>query len=103
MVSIGKLRKVLELRKEGKKLQKSLGQELVTGSGRKGAVTVKLDGNQKVQGVHIDPELLSAERVSEVEQGVSEAFSDAQKQLQEIMQAKLKAGELKLPDLEGLA
>lgn len=102
MVSIGKFRKVLELRKQGKQLQKSLGQELVTGKGRRGEVTVQLDGNQKVQQVHVDPALLTPERGGDVEQGVAEAFGDAQKQLQELMQAKLKAGELKLPDLEGL-
>ena len=102
MVSIGKLKKVLELRKAGKQLQKSLGQELVSGSGSRGAVTVKLDGNQKVQEVLIDPALLTPDRKADVERGVAEAFGDAQKKLQEIMQAKLKAGELKLPDLEGL-
>lgn len=102
MVGIGKLRQVLELRKQGKQLQKSLGQELVTGEAKRGQVTVKLDGNQKVQEVHVDPTLLGPDHGPDIEQGVAEAFGDAQKKLQDIMQAKIKAGELKLPDLQGL-
>jgi DNA-binding YbaB/EbfC family protein len=99
MVSIGKLKQVMEMRKEAKKLQKQLGDELVVGSAMRDQVTVTMDGNQKITHVHIDPSLLSPDNQSRLEGAVGDAVSDAQKKLQQIMAAKLRAGELKIPDL----
>jgi len=61
MVNIGKLKQILEMRKAAKKMQKSLGQELVVGEALKGQVKISMDGNQKIVEVHIDPVLLNSD------------------------------------------
>jgi len=100
MVKINKLKQVWEMRKTAKKMQSALGEVLVTGEAEHGQVKVSLDGNQKVTGVTIDPDLLTLDAKERLENGLVAAHANAQKQLRDIMAAKLRSGELKLDDLK---
>jgi len=98
MVNIGKLKQVMDMRKAAKKMQKSLGDELVVGEAAGGSIKVSMDGNQKITNVEIADELMSPESKDKVQGGIADAHKDAQKKLQQIMAAKVRAGELELPD-----
>lgn len=100
MVKINKLKQVWEMRKSAKTMQSALSDVAVVGEAKKGLIKVGLDGNQKITRVEIDPSLLSTEHQQEVQEGVADAFHEAQKQIQKIMQEKLRSGELKMPDLQ---
>ncbi len=99
MVKINKLKQVWEMRKSAKQMQSALSDVLVVGEAAGGKIKVKLDGNQKITSVEIDPSLLTPAEQERVQNGFAEAFADAQKQVQKIMSEKLRSGELKMPDL----
>ncbi|MFO0705187.1 MAG: YbaB/EbfC family nucleoid-associated protein [Candidatus Andersenbacteria bacterium] len=99
MVKINKLKQVWEMRKAAKSMQSALGDVLVVGEAEGGKVKIGMDGNQKITKVEIDPSLLVASEQERVQNGVREAFMEAQKQVQKIMGEKLRSGELKMPDL----
>lgn len=99
MVSIGKLRQVMDMRKQAKQVQSSLSDVLVTGEAQGGQIKVSMDGNQKITKVDISPDLLAPEYQEKVQGGIIDAFQDAQKQVQKVMAQKLKSGELKMPDM----
>jgi DNA-binding YbaB/EbfC family protein len=99
MVGIGKLKQVLEMRKAAKNMQSALSDVVVVGEAAKGLVKVHMDGNQKITQVEIDPSLLNLDKQTTVQEGIVDAHRKAQRQLQEIMAAKVRSGELKLPDL----
>ena len=102
MVKMNKLKQVWDMRKAAKNMQSSLADVLVVGEAAGGSIKVGLDGNQKITKVEIDPGLFTAEHQDKVQNGIIDAFESAQKQVQKIMQEKVRSGELKMPDLSSL-
>jgi DNA-binding protein YbaB len=98
MALFSQLKQVQKLRKQAKEYKNTMGDESVTGT--HGAVTVGLDGTQKIQNVQLDAEELKPENKEKLEKDIEKAFEDAQKQLQKVMMKKIQAGELKMPEMQ---
>lgn len=93
-----KLKQVKDMRDKAKKLQNMLAEETVEASGAWGKVKVVMDGNQVVQSVDIDPEMLSDRK--KLEDAVKDAYNDAVKKAQKMMVDKMrKSGDLNIPGL----
>lgn len=101
MAVFSKLKQIKNMRSEAKKVQKTMAQETVHGEGAGGKVGVVMDGNQDILSVDIAEELLTPTRKSDVEKGVKDAMAGAQKELQRVMAAKVRSGDLKLPNFGG--
>ena len=83
-----KIKAIKDLRDKAKTMQAVLAEIHCEGSACWGKVTVNVDGNQQVQNVKIDPEMLAD--ASKLEAGVKEAFNDAMKKLQKELASKMK-------------
>lgn len=83
-----KIKAIKDLRDKAKTMQSALAEIHCEGSSCWGKVTVKVDGNQQVQSVKIDPEMLSD--AAKLEAGIKDAFNDAMKKLQKELAGKMK-------------
>ncbi len=93
-----KLKQFKDLRSQAKKIKNVLADEHAVGSGGWGKVKVMMSGNQEVESVTIDPELLSPTNKDKAEAAVKEAVNDAVKKIQKIMATKIQGmGGLDMP------
>ncbi|MCX6785312.1 MAG: YbaB/EbfC family nucleoid-associated protein [Candidatus Komeilibacteria bacterium] len=93
-----KLNQIKELRQQGKNLQNQLAQETVTLE--KQGVNLVMDGNQKIIKLDLNPELLTPERKTRLEEIIKELHNEAIGKVQRIMVEKMKAsGNLNIPGL----
>lgn len=100
MTMFSKLKQYKDLRNQAKDMQNTLAQETVYADKAGGKVQVVMDGNQHVNGLTIDPDLLKPERKIEVEKAIQEAVNDAVKKSQMAMAKKAREmGHLNLPGL----
>lgn len=86
---------------ELKKIQTALAKEIVETQAGNGAVTVKMNGEQKVQGVTLDADLIREAELPQVEKWIESAVSQAITRSQQLAAEKMKsvAGDLGLPGL----
>jgi DNA-binding YbaB/EbfC family protein len=95
-----KLKQYKDLRDQAKDIQSTLAQETVYADKAGGKVQVVMDGNQHVNGLTIDQEMLKPERKAELERALQEAVNDAVKKSQMAMAKKAREmGHLDLPGL----
>jgi nucleoid-associated protein EbfC len=95
-----KLKEIKDLRSQAKTLQNALNEEHVEASAAWGKIKIKMDGNQEVEAVEIDRELLSADKKSDLEKGIKDAVNEANHKVQKIMAEKVrKQGGLNIPGL----
>ena len=95
-----KLKQYKDLRDQAKDIQGVLAQETVYADKAGGKVQVVMDGNQHVNGLTIDQDMLKPERKVELEKAVQDAFNDAVKKSQMAMAKKAREmGHLNLPGL----
>lgn len=73
-----------------KKLQKELQKQVITVSAGDGAVNVEITGEQKIKKIHIDPEYVDLEDISQLERWVEDAVKDAIAQSQKIAAEKMQ-------------
>jgi DNA-binding YbaB/EbfC family protein len=73
-----------------KKLQKELAQTIIEVDAGDGAVVVRINGEQKIKGVSIDPDSIDLEDIEQLESWVQEAFKKAVEESQKIAQEKMK-------------
>ncbi len=96
-----KLKQFKDLRDQAKQMQNVLAQETVHADAGHGKVQIIMDGNQHVNGVSIDVEMLKPEKKQEIERTVQEAINDAVKKSQAAMAKKAREmGHLNLPGLQ---
>lgn len=96
-----KLKQFKDLRDQAKQMQSALAQETVYADAAGGKIQVVMDGNQRVNGVQIDPEMLVPEKKVTLERGVQEAFNNAVRKAQMAMAKKAKEmGNLNLPGMQ---
>jgi DNA-binding YbaB/EbfC family protein len=83
------------------KIQEELANETIEASAGGGAVTVIMTGQQKVQEVKIDPEVVNPEDVEMLQDLVLSAFNEALGKSQELASKRLSAitGGIKIPGL----
>lgn len=97
-----KLKQYKDLRSQAKQMQNKLSQEVVHAQALSGKLQITMDGNQKVLGVNVDEELLSIDKKKRLEDGIKDLFDNAHNELQKVMMAKMKKGDIKMPDMSGL-
>lgn len=85
------------MRKQANDMKKTLAEEKVTGEAYHGKVRITMNGNQEIEDIDIDVEVLSAENKDTLEQEIKNAFQNATKEIQKVMARKIQSGELSLP------
>jgi len=95
------MRQAKELQAKLAKAQEELGNAQVEASAGGGAVTIVIDGQQKVQSVKISPEAVDLQDIGLLEDLVLAAVNEAIKKSQELAQDRLGAltGGFKIPGL----
>lgn len=73
-----------------KKIQKELQKEIITVEAGEGAVTVEINGEQKIKKIHIDPEQVDLDDISELERWVEDAIKEAIKASQQLAAEKMQ-------------
>lgn len=73
-----------------KKLQKELSKEVIEVEAGDGAVTVKINGEQKIKKITIDPEMVDLDDISELETWVEDAIKEAINKSQQVAAEKMK-------------
>lgn len=99
---LSKLKQFKDLRSQAKQVQNVLSKETVHGSGASGKVNVVMDGTQKIISLDIDASILNPDNKKKIEDGVIDAVSSANKDLQKLMAKKIQSGEMNMPDLSSL-
>lgn len=93
-----KLKQYKNLRDQAKEMQNVLAQETVHADGAGGKIQLIMDGNQQVNGLDIDPELIQPNKKVELERGLRDTINSAIKKSQMAMAKKAKEmGKLNLP------
>ncbi len=83
-----KIKAIKDLRDKAKGMQSVLAEVHCEGSACWGKVSVMIDGNQQVENVKIDPEMMND--VVKLQQGIKDAFNDALKKLHKELAGKMK-------------
>ena len=73
-----------------KKLQKELSKEVIEVDAGDGAVVVKINGEQKIKKIQIDPEQVDLDDIGELEGWVEEAIKEAINKSQQVAAEKMK-------------
>ncbi len=95
------MRQMQQMQDRLAKIQDELANETVEGTAGGGAITVTMTGQQKVQGVAIDPSVVDPEDVEMLQDLILAAINDAQTKSQQLAESRLGAltGGLKIPGL----
>lgn len=75
---------------QAKKLQKELANEIIEVEAGDGAVIVRINGEQKIKGIKIDPEMVDLDDIEELEAWVEAAVKEAINRSQQIAADKMK-------------
>ena len=101
MSMFSKLKEIKDLRSKAKTIQSMLADVHVETDAAWGKVKVKMNGNQEIESLDINPELLSPDKKFDVEKGIKDAIGDAVKKVQKIMAEKVREhGGLDLPGMK---
>lgn len=73
-----------------KKLQKELQKMIIEVEQGEGAVRVEITGEQKIKKIHIDPEQIDLDDISELERWLEDAVKEAIQQSQKIAAEKMQ-------------
>jgi DNA-binding YbaB/EbfC family protein len=73
-----------------RKLQKDLQKMVIVAEQGDGAVKVEITGEQKLKKIHIDPEQVDLDDISQLERWVEDAVKDAIAQSQKIAAEKMQ-------------
>lgn len=73
-----------------KKLQKELQKMIITVEQGDGAVKVEITGEQKIKKVHLDPELIDLDDISQLERWIEDAVKEAIQQSQKVAAEKMQ-------------
>lgn len=97
-----KLKQFKDIRAKAKVIQDALAKEAIEGSAGWGKVKVKMDGNQRVTDIQIDPALLADAK--SLASTVKDAVNDAITKVQKVMASKMKdlGGDELARDVQGM-
>jgi DNA-binding YbaB/EbfC family protein len=73
-----------------RKLQKELQKEIITVEIGDGAVKVEISGEQKIKGIHIDPDYVDLDDIGQLEQWLEEAVKEAINRSQKLAAEKMQ-------------
>lgn len=75
---------------KAKKLQKELKNALITVEKGDGAVQVEITGEQKIKKIHIDPEFVDLDDITQLERWIEDAVKEAIQESQKLAQEKMQ-------------
>lgn len=75
---------------KAKKLQKELQKMIITVEKGDGAVKVEMTGEQKLKKVHLDPESIDLDDISELERWIEDAVKEAIAESQKVAAEKMQ-------------
>lgn len=75
---------------KAKKLQKELANEVIEVEAADGMVVVRINGEQKIKKVEINPEMVDLENIDELEKAVETAVKEAIVRSQQLAAEKMK-------------
>ena len=75
---------------KARKLQKELQKEVIVSEAGDGAVKVEITGEQKIKKIHIDPEYVDLDDISQLEAWVEEAVKGAIVKSQQLAAEKMQ-------------
>lgn len=86
---------------ELKKIQTALAKEIIEVEAGNGAVIVRMNGEQKMQKITLDPEMLKEVEAAKLEKWIESAITQAINQSQQVAAEKMRAisGSLGIPGL----
>ncbi|MEO7617311.1 MAG: YbaB/EbfC family nucleoid-associated protein [Candidatus Saccharibacteria bacterium] len=86
---------------ELKKIQAALAKEVIEVEAGNGAVIVRMNGEQKMQKITLDPEMLKEVEAAKLEKWIESAITQAINQSQQVAAEKMRAisGSLGIPGL----
>lgn len=73
-----------------KKIQGELQKQIITVEQGDGAVTVEINGEQKIKKIHIDPEYVDLDDIGQLERWVEDAVKEAIKESQRVAAEKMQ-------------
>lgn len=73
-----------------KKIQKELQKQIISIEKGDGAVSVEINGEQKIKKIHIDPEYVDLDDIGELERWVEDAVKEAISESQRIAAEKMQ-------------
>ncbi len=73
-----------------KKIQKELEREVIRVEKGDGAVSVEINGEQKIKHIHIDPKAINPEDITELERWLEDAVKEAIKESQRVAAEKMQ-------------
>ena len=80
-------------------MQTMLAQESTEAEAAWGKVKVRINGNQEILDIQIDPELLTVDNKEKLQNAIKDATNDAIKKVQRIMADKVRQSGINLPGL----
>lgn len=92
-----KLKQLKDLREQAKQMEAALEQERALGVSSANKVSIEMNGNQVILNINIEPDLLSPDHKSELEQAIKEAHKDAIQKVKQLMAQKLYSSGINLP------
>ncbi|MFC1991951.1 YbaB/EbfC family nucleoid-associated protein [Chloroflexota bacterium] len=100
-MNLSMLKQAQELKKNLEKAQKELSKLVIEADSGRGAVTVTVNGQQKILSIKISPEVIDPNKAENLEKLVLKAISEANDKSQKLAAKQLKGltGGLKIPGL----
>jgi DNA-binding YbaB/EbfC family protein len=98
---VNQAKQLNDFRKQAQQIQKELRDTLIEAEEADGKVKVVFTGEQKLEEVHIDPELLSPDKAKDLEKYLKNCISQAIQQSQQVAAQKMQAitGGMGLPGM----
>ena len=92
-------KKLYKLQKTARGIQKELKNTEIQAESWDDNIKVIVSADQKLQGITINPDILSSENAKKIEKALQDAFNEAMKEAQRISVSKMKeiSGDLGLP------
>lgn len=96
-----KAKQLYSLQKKARAIQKELKETEVEAKAANGRVVVVFNGEQHIQSIEIDPEMLTKEKKRDLEKVLQQAIAEAISRAQAIASEKMKAiaGDLNIPGM----
>lgn len=98
---LDKAKQLWDLQKKARAIQKDLKSTEVEAKSAGGLIKVVFNGEQHIQSIEIDAQMLTLEKKRELEKGLEQAVAEAISRVQAIASEKMKAiaGDLNIPGM----
>lgn len=100
-MNLSMLKQAQEMKKNLDKAQKELAKMTIEAEAGKGAVTVTVNGQQKILSIKIAPEVINPDKPKDLEKLIMKAIKEATDKAEKVASKHLKSltGGLKIPGL----